>query len=333
MSLKKKLIHFSSKFEKNSIDYSFPIDYCLPVYHTISDENLPHLKHIIQYKNTQQFEKDLDYLLLHFQFVDWSDFKDYQQGKPKKQKIALLTFDDGLREFHDVVAPILERKGVFAMNFINPKYIDNQDLMFRCKASLIIDNILHSTKNHTAVSDFFQLKNASLKILIKRIQLINYLDQKKLDEIAEKIDLDFDYFLKTQKPYLTSEELQKLSAKGFGISAHGWDHPLYFELSDEEQLQNTFKSLDFMEENGFISDSFAFPFSDFGVKQQFFSELFKQRKMFCSFGSAGIKLDSFEKNYHRIPMETNESAEEILKNQVSYFKLKKLLYKNKIRRI
>jgi peptidoglycan/xylan/chitin deacetylase (PgdA/CDA1 family) len=44
--------------------------------------------------------------------VDWQEFKDFMSGnfKPAK-KIALLTFDDGFREFYDTVAPVLERKG------------------------------------------------------------------------------------------------------------------------------------------------------------------------------------------------------------------------------
>jgi Polysaccharide deacetylase. len=147
MSFKQNLITFSSRFQGDDFGKSFPLNHFIPVYHTVSDEHLPHLKHIIHYKNIQDFEKDLDFTLKHFQFVNWDEFKDLQTGnfKPKK-KIALLTFDDGLREFYDVVAPILERKGIYAINFINPKFIDNKELMFRCKASLVVD-VLNNIRN------------------------------------------------------------------------------------------------------------------------------------------------------------------------------------------
>jgi peptidoglycan/xylan/chitin deacetylase (PgdA/CDA1 family) len=72
---------------------------------------------MIQYKNTRQFE-DLDYMSKYFQLVNWQEFKDFMSGNFKPKKNALLTFDDGFREFYDTVAPVLERKGIYACNFI-----------------------------------------------------------------------------------------------------------------------------------------------------------------------------------------------------------------------
>lgn len=332
-SLKKKIIHFSSRFDRNEIDNSYPIDYCLPVYHTVSDEHLPHLKHIINYKNKKQFEDDLDLMLKYFHFVNWDEFKDAITGKIHfKEKFALLTFDNGYREFYDVIAPILERKGVYAINFINPKFINNGDMMFRAKTSIIIDTIIARKQIQPIVTEYFGLKKASEKELIKKVNLINYLDQGTLDELALKIEIDFGKYLNDYQPYLSEMQMKSLYERGFGFGAHSWDHPLYFELSCDEQLSQTFRSVDYLEENGFQPECFAFPFTDFGVKNEFFKTIFEERSLFCSFGSAGIKLDSFYRNFQRIPMETGETAEEILKDQVSYFKLKKLFYKNKIRR-
>lgn len=332
MSLKKKLIHFSSKFDRNSIDAAFPMEYCLPAYRAVSNEDLPHLKHMMDYKNVKQFRQDLDYLLQHFELVTWSEFKEVQQGKLRRRKIAMLTFDDGLREFYDVILPILEEKGVYALQFVNPAFIDNRDMMFRCKASLITDRILTSEAQAKTVADVLDLKNPTLKTLAKKISLINYLDRSTLDRIAEKIDLSFSDYLQNQQPYMSLQQLKTVSEKGFGVASHSWDHPLYYELSTEEQLENTYRSLDYMTANGFTDDCFSFPFTDFGIKQDFFRQLFASRNLFCSFGSAGIKYDDFGKNFQRIPMETGESAEEIMKDQITYFKLKRLFYKNKIRR-
>lgn len=316
--MKSKLINFLSVFEKENIEKSFPLDYCLPVYHCVSDENLPHLKQIINYKNVKQFENDLDYFSKHFQFVNWEEFKDFFKGKFKaKKKIALLTFDDGFREFADIVAPILKRKGIYAINFVNPSFIDNKDLMFRCKSSLIVDSIKSSTSKN-------------IEITVEEVLKINYQNKSQLDQIAEKLEIDFGTYLKEQKPYLDSDQLKELTTQGFGISAHSWDHPLYSELSLEDQLENTVQSLNFIKENQFLDDSFAFPFTDFGVKKDFFESLFKNKALSYSFGCAGIKLDSFDKNLQRIPMETGESAAQTLKKEIAYFKFKKLLNKNTI---
>lgn len=311
--MKETVINLLAGFEKGNIEKSFPLDYCLPVYHCVSDENLPHLNQIIKYKNVKQFEDDLDYFSKYFQFVNWDEFKDFVKGnfKPKK-KIALLTFDDGFREFHDVIIPILERKGIYAINFINPEFIDNKDLMFRCKASLLVNRL------------------EELNFKEDSILKIKYENRKTLDDLAIQFEVDFEQFLKEQKPYLSFEQLENLTKRGFGISSHSWNHPLYHDLSLKEQIETTETSFNYLKNNNFLYESFAFPFTDFGVEKVFFDQLFQNKDIFCSFGCAGIKLDSIHKNFQRIPMETGESASITLKKEIAYFRFKKLLNKNMI---
>ncbi|PKF73762.1 polysaccharide deacetylase family protein [Chryseobacterium sp. PMSZPI] len=326
--MKDKIINVLAAFESDNIGKSFPLDYCLPVYHCVSDENLPHIKHVIRYKNTKQFEEDLDYLTKYFRFVDWQEFKDYMAGsfKPEK-KIALLTFDDGFREFYDIVVPILERKGIYACNFINPAFIDNKDLMFRCKASLLVDAV---EKNKNIPDDLFLGEYKTKEALRKHILKINYQQKDTLDLLAEKLEVDFQMYLKEYQPYLGTEELKKLTDKGFGISSHSWDHPKYGDLSLTRQMETTHKTFVYLKENNFLYESFAFPFTDFGVRNDFFEELFKNKEIYCSFGAAGVKRDSVKKNFQRIPMEMGGSGERLLKKEIAYFKLKKLVNKNTI---
>lgn len=329
--MKDKIISLLAAFETENLGKSFPMDYCLPVYHCVSDEILPHIRHIIQYKNTKQFEADLDCLSKHFQFISWSEFKDFVSGnfKPKK-KIALLTFDDGFREFYDTVIPILERKGIYACNFINPAFIDNQELMFRCKASLIIDEIERAQKIDPEVFRMLALENSAKEQLKKHILKINYHKRELLDQLTEKFEIDCKTYLDKHSPYLTTDQLKILTQKGYGISSHSWDHPKYNELSLQEQMESTEITFSYLKENNLMYDSFAFPFTDFGVKKDFFDELFKNKEIFCCFGSAGAKSDSIERLFHRIPMEMGESGEKTLKKETAYFRLKKIINKNKI---
>jgi len=330
---KDTIINVLAAFESDNIGKSFPLDYCLPLYHSVSDRELPHIKHVIRYKNTKQFEEDLDHLAKNFQFVDWQEFKEFTSGnfKPKK-KIALLTFDDGFREFYDVAAPILERKGIYACNFVNPAFIDNKDMMFRCKASLLVDAVERNKTIDPEIYFVLSLKNVDRHFLQKKILAINYQEKDTLDWLAEKLEVDFNAYSKEFKPYLSTEELKELTRKGFGISSHSWDHPKYGDLSLKEQMETTDKTFAYLKENGFLYESFAFPFTDFEVQKDFFDELFKNEDIYCSFGCAGIKLDSVKRNFQRIPMEMGESGEQILKKEMAYFKLKRLINKNTILR-
>ncbi|WP_419868474.1 polysaccharide deacetylase family protein [Chryseobacterium sp. CT-SW4] len=329
--IRNTLLNILAGFEKDDVGKSFPLDYCLPVYHCVSGDQLHHLNKIIHYKSPGQFEKDLDYIARHFQFVDWDGFKAYTAGsiRPKK-KIALLTFDDGLREFYDIAAPILERKGIYAINFINPAFVDNRELMFRCKASLIANQEKQLQNNQRDIEAALGISNSSTEIIQQRILQINYTQKEILDRIADIINLNFTTYLSEQKPYMTFTQLNKLKDKGFGISSHSWDHPLYHELSLKEQLETTFKSYEYLKKHDFLSEAFAFPFTDFGVSKTFFDELFTHPDILYSFGSAGIKLDSVKNNFQRITMETGENAEKIIKRELIYFRLKKTVHKNMI---
>ncbi|UZT97401.1 polysaccharide deacetylase family protein [Chryseobacterium fluminis] len=325
--MKDSIINFLSGFGKENIGKSFPLPYCLPVYHCVSDENLPHIRNVIQYKNVRQFENDLDEFSKYFQFITWDEFKQFIRGNFRSEKtVALLTFDDGFREFYDVVAPILERKGIYAINFINPAFIDNRDLMFRCKASLIVDRLEKMPALNPEIQRIFHSQEDLKTQLLK----IRYAEREKLDRAADILDINFNAFLNGQKPYLSFDQLNTLTEKGFGISSHSWDHPRYHELSLQQQLDTTFRTSEYLKEHHFLYESFAFPFTDFGVSEAFFNEVFKNNEIFCTFGSAGLKLDSVEKNFQRIPMETGESAAAIINKEIAYFKVKKFLNKNKI---
>lgn len=330
--MKDQLINLFTAFETDDFGKTFPLNYCLPVYHCVSDENLPHIRQVIQYKNIRQFEEDIDCLSKHFQWVNWQEFKDFtsEDFKPQK-KIALLSFDDGLREFYDIVAPILERKGIYACNFINPAFIDNHDIMFRCKASLLIEELERQKNVPPEIYNILSLDNhIAVETLRREILKITYQERGILDLLAEKLEVDFKSYLKEHRPYLTTEELENLTNRGFGISSHSWDHPKFGTLSLEQQMESIHKTFAYLKENNFLYDSFAFPFTDFGVKNNFFEELFKNKEIYCSFGAAGAKLDSVKRNFHRIPMEMGENAERILKKEIAYFKLKKLINKNRI---
>ncbi|AZI55292.1 hypothetical protein EIB75_08555 [Epilithonimonas vandammei] len=332
MSFKTKFFRIVNPITKNFSFEKFsgllPFDDLILVYHLVSDEDVKHVKHLFPYRSVRQFEKDLDFLSNHFEFVNWEDY--LNQKKTSKPKL-LLTFDDGYSEFYDIISPILLRKGIFAINFINPKFIDNKELMWRNKASLIVSEIIDKEEYQDKM---FEWTKNELKESISSILSINFENQNQLDEIANHLEINFKNYLQNNPVYLTSEQLIKLKKDGFGIASHGWDHPLYNQLSLEQQIDNTQKSLDYMTDNQFLNDSFAFPFTDHLVTEQFFDLIFKQNSdLKYTFGAAGLKLESYSKNIQRIPIETkNYSAEEILKNEIIYYQVLKMLGKNTIKR-
>ncbi|HLP52042.1 MAG TPA: polysaccharide deacetylase family protein [Chitinophagales bacterium] len=290
-------------------------NFILPFYHIVSNADCPHIKNLYRVKTEKEFEADLDFLLKHYQPIEANDLNDALAGKFRNKKTFLLTFDDGLRECHDVIAPILLRKGIPAIFFLNSDFIDNKALMFRYKVSLLIE----------------QLKGDNIG-LAQRLKA-ERTDSSVIAETASQLNYSFDTFLKTQQPYLTSAQVQSLISKGFTMGAHSCNHPYYEDISLQEQLRQTFDSLKFIQQQFGVKEKlFAFPFTDFGVKHEFFNTIFSQQQIDFSFGGAGFKHDVSPRHLQRLAMEQSIGAEEIIRTEYLYYLLKMPLMKNTIAR-
>ncbi len=309
----------------------------IPLYHSVSDEPPRHLSYLYKIRNIKAFTKDLDTLLKYYKPIDLSQLLDFQQDKRQGEKPFFhLTFDDGLAEFDSVIAPILLKKGIPATCFLNSDFIDNKNMLFRFKASLLIDK-LHQAAPGSEIWKKFHEWTEDNKLVNKyyRIILLNigYGNKQLLDELAQKLELDFDAYLKKQKPYLERSQIESLIKKGFTFGAHSVDHPEYRFIDENEQIEQTLKSIKNITETfGLTYKVFSFPFTDHEVSRNFYTSI--ENDVDLTFGCAGIKRDAIPFNLQRIPFEDyNENMISILKKEYLYHSLLKLLGKDEIKRI
>ncbi len=302
----------------------------LPFYHAIADRPLAHIKNLYQVKSSKEFSDDLDYLLQHFKPVSLEQFFALKSNPSKTQKpYFLLSFDDGLREVKDVIAPILKAKGIPAVCFLNSEFVDNKALFFRYKASLLIEEVNKSNSIRNAAKDFFQTEDAVTILLA-----IKHNGQEQLNQFANYIGYSFIDFLKNEQPYLNKSDIVDLKQQGFDFGAHSANHPEYQYLPLEEQLWQTEESLNFIKyEIGVKLLSFSFPFTDFGVSKEFFTALNQTKQIVATFGCAGMKEHSIPNHFQRIDFEEKGlSGKEILNTEMLYYLMKQPIGKNKITR-
>ncbi len=307
----------------------------VPVYHIVTDNQVDHIKHLYPIKKVKDFTKDLDFLLKNYTPIDYFTLKDLVcNGNKTEQNSLLLTFDDGLREFHDIISPILLQKGIPAICFLNSDFIDNKGLFYRYKASLLIDAF---SKNEKLVKKEQVLKWLNLHSdgkgdnLRKTILSITFQNQQSLNLLAQHINLDFDQYLLEKQPYLTSSQIIALKDKGFYFGSHSCNHPEYRYLSLSEQVKQTKVSVEKITKQFSLSyKAFAFPFTDYGVSKDFFQTILERERIVdISFGCAGLKGDTFPCHVQRIPFEMSDlNANKILNNEYIYYFLKYILRKN-----
>ncbi len=251
----------------------------LPYHHLVSDQDVLHVKHLYPYKNIRQFKKDLDLLLKYYRPVGVDEInKSVSDRKPLPQNAFLLSFDDGFKEVHDIIAPILLAKGLPAIFFINPAFIDNKVLFYRCKISLIIEKLIQKKDDPSIVKScetvFGPIRLKNFEELIGSVKKINNSNKHLLDELGEKIEISFVDYLEKQLPFLSLPQLKSLDKSGFSIGAHSIDHPYYDIISRDEQKVQTIESCNYIQNNlpaGPVL--FSFPHSDVNLPQTFFDEI------------------------------------------------------------
>jgi len=274
----------------------------------VSDEPIPHVKYLYDYRKVRQFREDLDFFLAHYIPIDLESLlKNLRHGNKRDLPCFFLSFDDGFRECHDVIAPILKEKGIPATFFINPAFLDNKELFWRCKASLLVGLFRRTYRRQwvNAVRALLARNQIHSKSIEKGILHVKFNNRNILDRIAKIVELDFDEYLRLHKPYLTSKQVASLIAQGFTIGAHSIDHPLFHSLNLESQILQAIGSARLLEEMFLIEcKAFAFPHNDELVSRKFFRRLGHESSLEITFGSSDMRKDPISNNFQRFFMDS-----------------------------
>jgi peptidoglycan/xylan/chitin deacetylase (PgdA/CDA1 family) len=310
----------------------------LPCYHIISDRHLKHIVNLYKYKDVSSFKSDLDFFLRHYKPLGLFDLIKLVKDRSRPPTPSFfLSFDDGLKEFYNIIAPVLLEKGIPATCFLNSAFIDNKDMFFRYKESILIELINGINRKSTqwkVLKSWFSDNKMPVASYKKQLLRIKYVRRDMLDELAGILNFSFSDYLEKEKPYLTGGQIKELIAKGFTFGAHSIDHPEYRFISFEEQIRQTLGSMDEVSSRFNLDYRiFAFPFTDYEVGRQFFDKINGDNTIDFTAGAAGMKRDSINNNVQRIPMdEYYLDAGDRIKIDYIYYLFKSVVNRNKITR-
>ena len=289
----------------------------LPFYHMVSDEPVPHLDHWLpNYPSGMQFEHHMEVFLRHFRPIDLRTLTNFlDTGSPLPERAFHLTFDDGYREMHDIVMPILLRKGIPATFFLNTATLDNRQLMYRNRMAVLLEHWKARSDETTAIQ--------------ARIERLSYRDADMLDKLCAEAGVDAGDYLQTRRPYLTDAQVRAMLRHDFTIGSHSIDHAPYNLLSLADQLHQT---LDCQDEliRRFELDytAFAFPGGDGGVSREFFRAI--EDKIAISFGTSHGFVEDEPRHLQRMGFEySNNPVETVLADRLVTSMVRRLLGRDK----
>ena len=308
-----------------------------PFYHVVSDWHLPHIRHLYRYRRVDEFEKDLEQMLTYYEPVSLSDFlriTHHGLHKPriegKRRRLMVLTFDDGLVECHQTIAPILKQKGVPATFFLNNYFIDNRGLFYRFRASLVIDKIISDCKAREKAAEFLDIPEDRIEVAIG---MIKYDQHALLDRLAREVEVDFVDYLREYPVYMNSQQVKELVDWGFEIGGHSPEHADFSTLDPEEIIAQVKASIEDLRQRFGTSNSyFSFPFTSRSVSGEIIKTLMEEHHVEALLGTSGLKKTGKQGFIQRIPMEEFDMpALEALKGEYLYYMLKKPLFRNRYR--
>lgn len=286
--LKSFFFHAANAMPMPLLNKVASLNVLLPYHHVVSDDDLPHISGLYKYKNIKQFTDDLEWILRYRRPVHPDQLvMSIKKNEPLPANSFLFTFDDGFREVFDIVAPILYNKGIPAIFFINPSFVDNKKLFYRCKLSLVLKKLYEENNQEKIkqIANALSTNVSSLENLKKEIMKIHYPDQEKADELGNIMEISFEDYLKSQRPFMTKEQIKSLAEKGFTIGAHSMDHPHYALISEQDQINQTLQSCKYVKAlTNQDNNLFSFPHEDKAVKQSFFDLLRKDNSIDLFFG-------------------------------------------------
>jgi len=300
-----------------------------PFYHTISDDYLPHVGQLYKVKTIQQFKDDLDYLLKYFKPIDLQSLHKYiEQHAEFPKNTFFLSFDDGFSECETIIAPILKEKGIPATFFINSAFVDNRNLMYRCKASLLVNQLTKGKED-----------DLGKQALAFKMMQVSYDNPQPFIYFAKQLNVSFRDYLYKKQPYLSSKQIKNLHKQGFDIGSHSHDHPWFRDIPNKQQERQVTRSLSNLRRIVPAINSFSFPFSDDGITATLLKFIYNQN-ITLTFACAGVKQDETLQHIQRLPMELNVDAKkkatakasQILPKAFLKYIMKKIVHKHKVTR-
>ena len=300
-----------------------------PFYHSVSAEPLPHISHLYRVLKPDEFERDLEQLLSVYEPLNLNEYLHGIVNK-KGRRTMVLSFDDGLKGCYDYIAPLLRKKGVPAVFFLNNRFIDNHGLFYRYKVSLLIHQSIHDCRVREKLAEYLRISGEQVE---SSLRMIGWDQRSLLEALAAEAGMDFKSYLRAKPVYMSTGEIKDLLKWGFDVGAHSPEHMAFEDLDPEQMIEQVKTSVkDIKKRFGVATAYFSFPFTSDGVPGQVIESLLHEGCASVLMGTAGLKQTGNRAYIQRIPMDRYRSeAGNTLKTEYLYYLLKMPLGRNRLR--
>jgi peptidoglycan/xylan/chitin deacetylase (PgdA/CDA1 family) len=213
-------------------------------YHRIGTTVAPGFDPEVLDATPEAFEQQVRFLQRHFTLIDTRDLDTWRAGGPLPQNCAMITFDDGYRDNHDVVLPILRRLGAKAVFFVATSYINDRRVFWwelvnhaLAASPRPLITLKHPHRIDLALADQAQ-RRASVAMLLRLLKAEAGLDMDRF--IADLYAAAGVPFGATQerdfaeRMLMTWDHVRALAAAGLDVQSHSYAHRVLHTLTPDQ---------------------------------------------------------------------------------------------------
>ena len=278
-------------------------------YHMVSAGTVAHTEHLYPHRDVDLFEQDLKFIKENYEVLSFEDLHTKRFSRSGLRKPAIfLSFDDGFSQCYSIVRPLLLKYELPCMFFITTNFIDNQQMYYRNKVSLCIDQFqsLEPGKRQEKLIEISVQLNEQVEsgeTFIPWIKSITADDT--IDSICTILNVNTDQYLIDQKPYMTVVEIKSMSEDGFTVGAHSQRHQKLGRLSNGEIVSEIVGSCEIIQTiTGKDYVPFSFPNTATGIDRNLLNQiLFEHPSIGLLFDAKGLDIDR-DFIYNRIWVES-----------------------------
>ena len=158
-----------------------------------------------------------------------------------KERLAVITFDDGYIDNYLVAYPILKSAGVSAGFFVSTDYIDKPETPWWDELGWIVRHADAKTVKLPHWSQPVNIVDGSIRMRVRRLLRAVKQDNslgmtEKLTQLKHVLQLDSKHMPKPTDLFINWAQLKEMADNGMHIGSHTLSHNILSHLSVEKQL-------------------------------------------------------------------------------------------------
>lgn len=190
----------------------------------------------------EEFEEQVATLCRYFSVIGIEELIGYLDGGSLPRNPAIITFDDGYRDCHDIAFPILQRHGAKAVFFISTSYVTERKVFWWDRISYILH---HAQNDEVELSYPKPLKvrlrserERSRSVLLRLVKTHYGLDLERfLLELTARAGIAWSRDIERQTAdelIMTWDHIRALRRAGMEIHSHTRTHRILQTIAPEE---------------------------------------------------------------------------------------------------